>query len=37
MEGEQNVSAYKSRITYQISTQYAAKGKYQVDSEEEEF
>ena len=29
--------AYKSRITYQISTQYAAKGKYQTDSDEESF
>jgi outer membrane protein assembly factor BamB len=28
---------YKSRITYQISTQYAAKGKYQIDSDEEAF
>lgn len=26
---------YKSRITYQVSTQYASKGKYQVDSDEE--
>ncbi|MBN2330910.1 MAG: PQQ-binding-like beta-propeller repeat protein [Candidatus Aenigmarchaeota archaeon] len=26
---------YKSRITYQISTQYAEKGKYQIDSDEE--
>jgi outer membrane protein assembly factor BamB len=26
---------YKSRITYQVSTQYAAKGKYQIDSDEE--
>ncbi len=28
---------YKSRITYQVSTQYSAKGKYQKDSDEEEF
>ncbi len=34
---EEGTSAYKSRITYQISTQYAEKGKYQVDSDEEEF
>jgi hypothetical protein len=32
-----NTGAYKSRITYQVSTQYASKGKYQVDSQEEEF
>ena len=37
LEEEQNVSAYKSRITYQISTQYSEKGKYQIDSDEEEF
>ena len=36
-EDEKNTSTYKSRITYQISTQYASKGKYQVDSDEEEF
>lgn len=36
-EEEHNISAYKSRITYQVSTQYAAKGKYQIDSDEEEF
>ncbi len=30
-------SFYKSRITYNVSTQYAEKGKYQVDSDEEEF
>ncbi len=29
--------AYKSRITYQVSKQYGAKGKYQVDSDREEF
>ncbi len=34
---EDNTSTYKSRITYQVSTQYAAKGKYQIDSDEEEF
>jgi len=32
-----NLSTYKSRITYQVSTQYASKGKYQIDSDEEEF
>ena len=32
---EENTSTYKSRITYQVSTQYGAKGKYQVDSDEE--
>ncbi len=32
---EDNTSTYKSRITYQVSTQYASKGKYQVDSDEE--
>jgi outer membrane protein assembly factor BamB len=36
-EEEHNVSAYKSRITYQLSTHYREKGKYQVDSREEEF
>jgi outer membrane protein assembly factor BamB len=36
-EGADNTSTYKSRITYQVSTQYASKGKYQVDSDEEEF
>jgi outer membrane protein assembly factor BamB len=30
-------SFYKSRITYQISTQYAAKGTYQKDSDLDEF
>jgi outer membrane protein assembly factor BamB len=34
---ELGTSAYKSRITYQISTHYAEKGKYQVDSDEEAF
>jgi len=37
LDEEDNTSTYKSRITYQVSTQYAAKGKYQVDSDEEEF
>ena len=32
-----STGAYKSRVTYQLSTQYQAKGKYQVDSEEEGF
>jgi hypothetical protein len=36
-EEEDGTSAYKSRITYQISTQYSAKGKYQIDSDEEAF
>jgi outer membrane protein assembly factor BamB len=36
-EEEASSSAYKSRITYQVSTQYASKGKYQVDSDEEAF
>ncbi len=36
-EEDGNVSAYKSRITYQVSTQYASKGKYQVNSDEEAF
>jgi len=34
---EECTSEYKSRVTYQVSTQYAAKGKYQIDSDEEEF
>jgi outer membrane protein assembly factor BamB len=34
-EGEEVGSFYKSRVTYQVSTQYASKGKYQVDSDEE--
>jgi outer membrane protein assembly factor BamB len=37
LEEEENTSTYKSRITYQVSTQYSEKGKYQVDSDEEEF
>ena len=36
-EEEQSTSAYKSRITYQVSTQYSEKGKYQIDSDEEAF
>jgi outer membrane protein assembly factor BamB len=36
-EGEEDVGAYKSRITYQVSNQYVEKGKYQIDSDEEEF
>ena len=34
---QESTSEYKSRITYQVSTQYGAKGKYQIDSHEEEF
>ena len=34
---EAGLDTYKSRITYQVSTQYASKGKYQVDSDEEAF
>jgi outer membrane protein assembly factor BamB len=34
---EEGTSEYKTRITYQVSTQYASKGKYQKDSAEEEF
>jgi len=37
IEDEGNVNFYKSRITYNVSTEYAAKGKYQVDSDEEAF
>ncbi len=36
-EEEVSTSAYKSRITYQVSNQYVEKGKYQIDSDEEEF
>jgi len=36
-EEETGTSAYKSRITYQVSTQYREKGKYQIDSDEEAF
>ena len=36
-EDEESTSAYKSRVTYQISTQYSEKGKYQIDSDEEGF
>jgi outer membrane protein assembly factor BamB len=36
LEGEESGSQYKSRVTYQMSTQYQSKGgKYQVDSDEE--
>ncbi|MCK4715109.1 MAG: PQQ-binding-like beta-propeller repeat protein, partial [Candidatus Aenigmarchaeota archaeon] len=35
-EDEGDINFYKSRITYQVSTQYTAKGKYQIDSREEE-
>ncbi|MBN2330911.1 MAG: PQQ-binding-like beta-propeller repeat protein [Candidatus Aenigmarchaeota archaeon] len=35
MSEEETTSQYKSKITYQISTQYASKGKYQIDSDEE--
>lgn len=35
--GEEREGAYKSRVTYQTSTRYREKGKYQVDSREEEF
>ncbi|MCK4821535.1 PQQ-like beta-propeller repeat protein, partial [bacterium] len=37
VDSEENASTYKSRITYQISTQYQKKGKYQIDSQEEGF
>lgn len=37
LEDEETPDFYKSRITYQVSTQYSAKGKYQIDSKEEEF
>ncbi len=36
-EKEENTSAYKSEITYQMGTTYREKGKYQTDSEVEEF
>ncbi len=36
-EEEDVTSAYKSRMTYQISTHYGAKGKYMTDSDEEAF
>ncbi len=36
-EGEEDSRFYKSRITYQVSTQYREKGKYQIDSDEEAF
>jgi len=34
---QKGTSAYKSRVTYQVSTHYREKGKYQKDSDEEEF
>ncbi len=34
---DDGTSAYKSRVTYQVSNQYVAKGKYQIDSDEEAF
>jgi outer membrane protein assembly factor BamB len=37
-ESEASVSQYKSRVTYQMSSQYQSRGgKYQVDSDEEAF
>ncbi len=36
-EEERNTSAYKSEITYQMGTTYREKGKYQIDSQTEEF
>jgi len=36
-ESEGIGSFYKSRITYQVSTQYREKGKYQIDTDEEAF
>lgn len=36
-EEDGDINFYKSRMTYQMNTQYAAKGKYQIDSKEEEF
>jgi len=36
-EEEERAGAYKSRITYQVSTQYREKGKYQIDTDEEAF
>jgi eukaryotic-like serine/threonine-protein kinase len=32
---EDSMSTYKSKMTYRVSSQYAAKGKYQKDSDEE--
>jgi outer membrane protein assembly factor BamB len=32
---EESMSTYKSRVTYRVSSQYAARGKYQKDSDEE--
>lgn len=36
-EDERDTSEYKSTITYQSGTTYREKGKYQIDSREEEF
>jgi outer membrane protein assembly factor BamB len=36
-EADEDGKFYKSRITYQTSTRYQEKGKYQIDSDEEEF
>ncbi len=36
-EDELNTSEYQSMLTYQISTQYSSKGKYQVDEKTEGF
>jgi outer membrane protein assembly factor BamB len=36
-EGEEGGRFYKSRVTYQVSTRYREKGKYQIDSDEEAF
>lgn len=36
-EDELNTSTYKSEITYHMGTAYREKGKYQIDSDEEEF
>ena len=35
VDDDETAGAYKSKITYRMSTQYASKGKYQVDSDEE--
>jgi outer membrane protein assembly factor BamB len=34
---EESPDTYTSRITYQLSSKYQSKGKYQIDSKEEEF
>jgi outer membrane protein assembly factor BamB len=36
-EDEKGSGAYKTRVTYHVSTQYSEKGKYQIDSDEEAF